>query len=235
MAVTTSYAALPAAERKMLKELGKGSRMVRDGRGFRAGSRRCGADAAERLLRHDLIEAAGDAYRISGPGMAVLQRASFPDAPNRLPARAGDDRRTLEAARQGARVVNRAEEPLAWLKARDKISDRQFAAGERLRDDFAAAGQMPRLTMAWDAAPVSRGKRAAPDGLLPGERITAAKKRVDGSLAAAGPGLADVLRRTVCLGEGMETCEKALGWPARSGRVVLTLALDRVASYYRLD
>ncbi len=49
-----------------------------------------------------------------------------------------------------------------------------------------------------------------------------------------GPGLADVLWRVVCDGEGMETAEKALGWPARAGRVVLTLALDRLADFYGL-
>jgi hypothetical protein len=43
-----------------------------------------------------------------------------------------------------------------------------------------------------------------------------------------------VLYRLVCLNEGMETAEQALGWPARSGRVVLTLALDRVAEFYRV-
>jgi hypothetical protein len=28
--------------------------------------------------------------------------------------------------------------------------------------------------------------------------------------------------------------EKALAWPARAGRLVLTLALDRLADHYRL-
>jgi len=29
--------------------------------------------------------------------------------------------------------------------------------------------------------------------------------------------------------------EQALGWPTRAGRLVLTLALDRVANYYRIN
>ena len=28
--------------------------------------------------------------------------------------------------------------------------------------------------------------------------------------------------------------KRALGWPARAGKLVLTLALDRVADFYRL-
>jgi hypothetical protein len=88
--------------------------------------------------------------------------------------------------------------------------------------------------MAWDAAPVARGRggaNAAPD--LTGAQIDA-KRRFDEAIAAAGPGLSDILWRIVCAGEGMRDAETALGWPARAGKLVLTLALDRVADYYRL-
>ena len=54
------------------------------------------------------------------------------------------------------------------------------------------------------------------------------------ALAAAGPGLADVLWRVICAGETLPVAEKGLGWPARAGRLVLTLALDRVAAHYGL-
>jgi hypothetical protein len=53
-------------------------------------------------------------------------------------------------------------------------------------------------------------------------------------VAAAGPGLADILWRIVCAGEGMRNAETALGWPARAGKLVLCFALDRVADYYRI-
>jgi hypothetical protein len=36
----------------------------------------------------------------------------------------------------------------------------------------------------------------------------------------------------ICAGEGVPVAEKGLGWPARSGRLVLTLALDRLAGFY---
>ena len=57
---------------------------------------------------------------------------------------------------------------------------------------------------------------------------------VNEAIASAGPGLADILWRIVCGGEGMRDAETALGWPARAGKLVLTFALDRVASYYRI-
>jgi hypothetical protein len=33
----------------------------------------------------------------------------------------------------------------------------------------------------------------------------------------------------------MGDAETALGWPARAGRLVLGIALDRVADYYRIS
>ena len=88
--------------------------------------------------------------------------------------------------------------------------------------------------MAWDAAPVARGRGGSlfrPD--LNGAQIDA-RRRFDGAVASAGPGLCDILWRVVCAGEGMRDAETALGWPARAGKLVLTFALDRVADYYRL-
>lgn len=32
----------------------------------------------------------------------------------------------------------------------------------------------------------------------------------------------------------MREAETALGWPARAGKIVLQIALDRVANYYRI-
>lgn len=131
-------------------------------------------------------------------------------------------------------TVNLAESPLGWLLARGFVSQRQFDAGERLRCDWERAQLAPRVTMAWDSTPVARGRggsAAAPD--LNGAQIDA-KRRFEAAIDHAGPGLADILWRVVCAGEGMRDAESALGWPARAGKLVLTFALDRVADYYRL-
>ena len=71
-------------------------------------------------------------------------------------------------------------------------------------------------------------------GLSASERQIAAKQRFAGAVAAAGPGLSDVLWRVVCAGETLPDAEKALAWPVRSGKLVLKLALDRVAGFYRI-
>lgn len=120
--------------------------------------------------------------------------------------------------------------PLSWLHARGHLSDIQFAAGEKLRQDWERAQLAPGVTMRWDAVQVRGGER----GLATTERQIAARQRFDGAVAAAGPGLADVLWRVVCAGETLPIAEKALEWPVRSGKLVLKLALDRVAGFYRL-
>lgn len=137
-------------------------------------------------------------------------------------------------ARKGRRsvTVNLAESPLSWLHARGHLCDRQFAAGECLRRDFERAQLAPGVTMRWDPVRVQGGP--VDRTLAPGERQLDARQRFDGALEAAGPGLSDILWRVVCAGEGLPVAERALDWPVRSGKLVLRLALDRVARFYRI-
>ena len=92
----------------------------------------------------------------------------------------------------------------------------------------------PRVTMAWDSAPVARGRGGSREAADPSCAQIDAKRRFHEAVKTAGPGLADILWRVVCAGEGMRDAETALGWPARAGKLVLTFALDRVADYYRI-
>ena len=131
-------------------------------------------------------------------------------------------------------TVNLAESPLGWLRARGLVSARQLDAGEQLRTDWERANLPPSVTMRWDAAPMARGTRGPTDPAGATEVQLAARRRFDLAITAAGDGLADILWRIVCAGEGMRDAEQALGWPARAGRLVLGLALDRLADHYRL-
>ncbi|MDY7097063.1 MAG: DUF6456 domain-containing protein [Pseudomonadota bacterium] len=129
-------------------------------------------------------------------------------------------------------TVNLGESSLAWLHSRGHLERRLFEAGEALRADYERAQLSPNMTMRWDPVRVkSTGER----GLSPTEKQIAAKRRFDGALGAAGSGLQDILWRVVCAGEGLPDAEKTLGWPARSGKLVLKLALDRVADFYRIN
>lgn len=131
-------------------------------------------------------------------------------------------------------TVNLAESPLGWLLARGLIDQRQFDAGEKLRADWERANLAPSLTMRWDAAPRSGGFRGGGDHLEPTERQAAARQRFDAAITALGRDLNDIAWRVICSGEAMPVAEKALGWPVRSGRLVLRMALDRLADFYRL-
>lgn len=131
-------------------------------------------------------------------------------------------------------TVNLAESPLGWLKARGLVDARQYAAGESLRADWEKAALGPCVTMRWDAPPPGKAARAAPAAEAPTIAQIAARRRFDEAVAAVGAGLADMLWRVVCAGEGMRDAERALGWPARAGKVVLTIALDRLADHYRI-
>jgi hypothetical protein len=132
-------------------------------------------------------------------------------------------------------TVNLAESAIGWLHSRGLVTRRQFGAGGRLRGDWERAQLSARVTMAWDSAPIS-GRRggSGSDVDLSGSQIDA-KRRFHSAIDAAGPGLSDILWRVVCSGEGMREAETALGWPARAGKLVLTLALDRIADYYRIS
>ena len=156
----------------------------------------------------------------------LLSERALPGDPS------GGARKAKPPAR--SRTVNLAESPLGWLHARGHVTTRQYEAGERLRWDWERAQLDPQVTMRWDAAPIKRGRGgrgAAPD---PRDSQLDARARFLAAVDSVGPGLADIVWRIVCAGEGMRQAESALGWPARAGKLVLGLALDRIATYYRM-
>lgn len=153
----------------------------------------------------------------------LIDRELTSEGPRRI------QRGSAAAARRSVKV-NCAESPLTWLHARGLLSDRQFDAGERLRADWERAQLAPAVTMRWD--PVRSG--GGEHGLSPTERQIAAKGQFDAAITAAGAGLSDILWRVVCAGDALPMAEKALDWPVRSGKLVLRIALDRVADFYRI-
>lgn len=137
---------------------------------------------------------------------------------------------------------NLAESPLSVLgRKRDKdgvayLTAELIEAGERLREDFELAQMGPRVAQNWERFLTAGGARGAMTaGRGPGEGPQDARSRVAEALEALGPGLSDIVFRVCCFIEGLETAEKRLGWSARSGKVVLKIALERLAAHYRLS
>ena len=132
---------------------------------------------------------------------------------------------------------NQSESPLEWLyKRRGKngksfISKDQFDAGERLRRDFTFAQLEPRVTSSWN--PLARiGPSAFTDGAEISDRVIVAKQRFYQALDRVGPGLGDILLEVCCHLTGLAEAERKLDWPARSGKIVLAIALDQLARHY---
>lgn len=218
---------------KVLTALEEGRLFRRAADGWTAGGLRAPASLIGELARAALVREGSDRLALTPAGRARIARRGAPARPTRLLAERAlpDDRPQARTPRRSV-TVNLMESPLGWLRARGLIDQRQFDAGERLRADWTMAGLGPRVTMRWDAAPAARGPRGADAPLDPTLAGIAAKRRFEGAIEAAGKGLGDILWRVVCSGDGLEAAETALGWPKRAGKLVLLMALDRVADYY---
>ncbi len=133
--------------------------------------------------------------------------------------------------------VNLAESPMTALARRKDRNGQPFlssdlvAAGERLREDFELAQMGPRNAQNWErflTGPVD--ERCRSGDALGGSQ--GARDRVANALRDLGPGLGDVALRCCCFLEGLEMTEKRMGWSARSGKIVLRIALQRLRQHY---
>ncbi|SFS09873.1 DUF6456 domain-containing protein [Yoonia litorea] len=180
-------------------------------------------------------------YTITNAGRAEFRRLMAMDE-NRAAAQgagealAEEDWDTIDLASVGRSMARQcaSESPLVALSRRRSSSGDPFltrelvAVGERLREDFELVDLGRHGLQEWQAllsgAPtklesVSQGAQAALD-------------RVKAALQDLGPGLGDVALRCCCFLEGLEHTEKAMGWSARSGKIVLRIALERLKRHY---
>jgi Domain of unknown function (DUF6456) len=136
-------------------------------------------------------------------------------------------------------LVNASESPLARLarrKGRDgraMISANQFLAGEKLRADFTRAHLSPRVTSDWSAPTGGRGRAGGVAEMT--DLIVGSRQRVRLAMQACGPEFAGLLMDVCCFLRGLEDIERERGWPLRSAKIVLQLALDRLARHYGLS
>jgi transposase-like protein len=208
---------------------------------------------AEAMALKDWIAAVSEGrvsrYRITGPGRMALKRFLAEEEAMRVGMGEGADpcseqhrewvRRNAsnDTNRKRGLRYNAAESPLSLLARRkDKdgapfLSADLVAAGERLREDFELAQIGPRVTQNWDRF-LTAGTRGDFSSAGVSGGSDAARDRVSRALSDLGPGLGDVVLRTCCFLEGMELVEKRMGWSARSGKIVLRIALLRLKAHY---
>ncbi|CFX30929.1 DNA replication initiation ATPase (modular protein) [Candidatus Filomicrobium marinum] len=160
-----------------------------------------------------------------GEGLSDLTAASHP------PKTSGGGRARPE--------MNLAESPLAWLRRRTDrhgqplISQAQFEAGERLRADFERGSMGARVTANWSSTGGVTPGSVGPDReiALRGHAL-AARERVRAALSATGPELSGILVDVCCHLKGLADVERGAGWPQRTAKVVLLLALTTLARHY---
>ncbi|MBE2277729.1 MAG: helix-turn-helix domain-containing protein [Rhodobacteraceae bacterium] len=189
-------------------------------------------------------------YEITSQGRAALKRMldaeTRPGQPGLAEAatRFADQHRVWGArvidGDEGARRmrVNVAESPVAVLGRRRDKDGRPFLepelveAAERLREDFELAQMGPRVAQNWERflTGADRGDFRAGGGQADGG--SRARERVAAALRDLGPGLGDVALRVCCFLEGIEAAEQRMGWAARSGKIVLRIALMRLRRHY---
>lgn len=194
-------------------------------------------DAASR----GLIARAGERWRPSEAGRAFLRRAVAPSDEYRRQHLSISRIPFAESATGGLDLVEN-ESPLAWLRrrrganGRPLVSDVQLAAGERLRLDYTRAGLMPRLGVDLTRPPSPRGQAVSANRVADSvDGALAARERVRLALGFVGGKLGSLLIDVCCELVGLEEAERRRDWPRRSGKVVLMIALDRLADHYGMS
>ena len=151
-----------------------------------------------------------------------------------LPAPEWDAVSPADLPRHSLRPLTQ-ESPLVGLSRRRDRMGKPFlgrelvAVGERLREDYELVELALDGQENWHTALEDRGFE------LPSDVTKGANDALDRlrrALAELGPGLGDVALRCCCFLEGLEQTEKTMGWSARSGKIVLRIALERLKRHY---
>lgn len=179
-------------------------------------------------------------YRITPAGRAALRDLTA-EAENRARALAeapdpgrGDRSAKVDPWQAPERVsaMPHHESPIQGLARRKDREGKPFLtrpmirAAERLREDYELAQIGTDRLLDWKKLLQQAEARLA------GKDRDTAIGQVTFALSELGPGLAEVVLRCCCLLEGLEATEKDMGWAARSGKVVLRIALQRLVLHY---
>jgi hypothetical protein len=145
------------------------------------------------------------------------------------------------AARQTVAQFNDNENPVLRLfmkkdgKGRAYIDAEQLAAADRLRRDFEQSLMQPRTTMAYQE-PTSKGGQywQTSDNAIANlsDGAIAARERFAKAMTMLGPELSSIAYNVCCLAGGIENAERHLALPQRSGKAVLSIALNLLARHY---
>lgn len=196
----------------------------------------CSEEDVQKFVSEDLLQrdtSDVNKFVISDPGRSFYLRGKTPSHAFLA------QHHQLETHDDGPTLKN-AQTPLAWLKSRNGkrqkgavvFEDVEFTSGERLCRDFELSQSCKSMTLDLSRVSVQDGRRAGHQySDIPGA-VLDARKRLRKAIEAVGPDLDEVLIKTCCFHVGLVEMEKKLGWPNRSGKLVLKIALRRLAQHY---
>jgi len=183
-------------------------------------------------------------YFITNTGRAALRRltaqddnraSGFAERSRDPDGDAGWDIASIAAATRPPSRAYATESPLVGLARRKDRDGKPFlprelvAVGERLREDYELVEVGLGGTASWESF---MDGAALADTIEGPKGAVAAHGRIKAALTELGPGLGDVVLRCCCFLEGLEQTEKKMGWSARSGKIVLRIALQRLKRHY---
>lgn len=213
--------------------------------GISVGAGRFSRAAADCLTQQDLARwdrpAPGPrTLSLTEAGQAHLRRANAPEPDGAFFHQHRETAvATVETDSGAKRVrVDTEESPLDWLrrrKGRDgepMIDEASYQAGERLRTDIMLAGLLPGVTARWDATPRSGGPVSPADAT---DRMIAARQRIRNAFDAVGADFSDLLMDLCGFLKGLELIERERRWPPRSAKIVVRMALARLAEHYGIE
>ncbi len=213
-------------------------------------------DVAEALALKGFIEGSAKGrisrYGITAAGRAEVRRLMAESESRRASARGNaEDTDVIDAgdmflapARgQRSRKARSAgaESPLSVLARRKRGSGGAWltpdlvAAGMRFRETWELAQIGGELTRDWGklvAGRVSSGRASSAVAGHTATRRLEAEQGLSAAIRALGPDMAETVIMAVCREQGMEDIEDRLDYPARSGKIVLRIALATLQRHY---
>jgi hypothetical protein len=200
---------------------------------------RVSAVEARELEANGVLARAGDAYALTEAGRARVARDDAAPAEAFVAQHRPVIDRTVVEADGRARTVRghdadatirrlaalRDGNGAAWLNAAE------IAAAARLRRDWEMGERGLVRGSDWAAPPNGSGPRGASNRAeLSAGAYCDARGRVYQALERLALPLRRVVERVCLREEGLEAMERGEGWPSRSGKIALKLALAQLAS-----
>jgi uncharacterized protein DUF6456 len=194
-------------------------------------------DLVARLNRNRAVQLAADGVLTLTQSLCVAgPRAGDWLAAQRRPAHAGAGPAPDVVP---AALVSLEESPLARLAtAREGeapfLLAHQVAAGERVRLLVERARLSPRLTMSYDATRTAGGGGALGPADISDSAVDA-RRKLDEVARLLPPDCRGVVFDVCGLLKGLQVVETERGWPRRSAKMVLRIALEQLATHWGLS